>query len=331
VDKTASKDDLPEISVVVPLYNEEDCVAELASQLRAALRKTGRAYEIIFVDDGSKDRTLERARQAQAGETDLRIVQLQGNFGQTAGLAAGFDHARGEIVIAMDGDLQHDPAEIPNFLEKIDEGFDVVSGWREKRVDNLFLRRIPSRIANWMMRKLSGLNIHDFGTTYKAYRTNVLRSMIIYGQLHRFLPVLAHRYGASICEIPIKNIVRPKGLSKYGLAKRAVTVFFDLIRLNFITFFFSRPLQVFGLLGLLISLTGAGLFTWLVLEKLLYARGLMVYRPPMFIISIFSMLAGLQIFTFGLLAEMIVRLFYSHRENKIYRVRRVWEAPSPRQ
>ena len=330
MDQSSSQNAHPEISVVVPLFNEEDCVTELAARLRAALRQTGRPYEIIFVDDGSQDQTFERARQAQAGETDLCIVQLQGNFGQTAGLAAGFDHARGDIVIAMDGDLQHDPAEIPRFLEKMDEGYDVVSGWREKRVDNLLIRRLPSLAANWMMRAMSGIPIHDFGTTYKAYRTNVLRSMIIYGQLHRFLPVLAHRAGARICEIPIKNIVRPQGLSKYGLVKRALTVFFDLIGLNFISFFFSRPLQVFGLIGLLIALMGAGVFSWLVFERQFHGHPLMEYRPPLFIISIFSMLAGLQIFTFGLLAEMIVRLFYSHRENKIYRVRRVWEPPSPR-
>jgi glycosyltransferase involved in cell wall biosynthesis len=330
VEKTPTEQNGPEISVVVPLYNEEDCMAELTLRLRETLRQTGRRYEIVFVDDGSTDRTLERARQAQANERDLRVVQLQGNFGQTAALVAGFDHARGEIVITMDGDLQHDPAEIPKFLEKIDEGYDIVSGWRKQRVDNLLMRRIPSRIANWAMSRLSGINIHDFGTTFKAYRANILRSMVIYGQMHRFLPVLARKAGASICEIPIKNVVRPKGISKYGLTRRTLTVFFDLIRLKFLISFFARPLQVFGTVGLLTMLAGGGIFTWLVFEKIFYARGLMIYRPPMFIISIFSILAGLQIFTFGLLGEMIVRLFYSHRENKIYRVRRVWDVPGSR-
>lgn len=327
VDVSPAEQSGPEISVVVPLYNEEECVTELVARLRQALRGTGRSYEIVLVDDGSTDRTLELARQAQANESDLCIVQLQGNFGQTAGLVAGFDHARGEIIIAMDGDLQHDPAEIPKFLEKIDEGYDVVGGWRKQRMDNLLLRRIPSRVANWLMRKLSGVGIHDFGTTFKAYRANVVHSMVIYGQLHRFLPVLAHEAGARICEIPISNIVRPKGTSKYGLGKRTLTVFFDLIRLKFLISFFGRPLQVFGTIGLLTLLTGAGIFSWLLFMRFYYNLSLTRHFTPLLIISIFAIVAGLQIFSLGLLGEMVVRLFYSHRQNKIYRVRRVWNPP----
>jgi glycosyltransferase involved in cell wall biosynthesis len=317
----------PEISVVVPLYNEEDNVAALAIRLREALRSTARSYEIIFVDDGSADRTLELARQAQTGESDLRIVQLQGNFGQTAALAAGFDHARGEIVIAMDGDLQDDPAEIPRFLEKMNEGYDVVSGWRQERSENVVLRLLPSRAANWMMRVLSGLPVRDFGGTFKAYRANLLRSMIVYGQLHRFMPVLAHEAGAKMCEIPIAFPARAKGKSKYGFGRRTLTVFFDLIRLKFLISFFARPLQVFGVIGLATLLCGGVIFAWLIYERLFHGLSLTTTHGPLFIVSIFAMLAGLQIFTFGLLGEMIVRLFYSHRNNKIYRVRRVWETP----
>ncbi|KPL08726.1 glycosyl transferase [candidate division BRC1 bacterium SM23_51] len=327
-DQAASEETRPEISVVVPLYNEEASVIELVAQLRKTLRLIGRDYEIVLVDDGSTDRTLERARQTQAGESDLRIVELQGNFGQTAALVAGFDHARGEIVISMDGDLQHNPAEIPRFLEKIDEGYDVVSGWRKQRVDSLLLRRVPSRAANWLMAKLSGIDLHDFGTTFKAYRANVLRSLVIYGQLHRFLPVLAGRAGARICEIPISNAVRPNDRSKYGLG-RTFTVFFDLIRLKFLTSFFAHPLQVFGTLGLLIMLAGGAIFTWLVCMRLFYGLGLMTYRAPMFIVSVFAIVAGLQIFTLGLLGEMLVRLYYSNRRNLLYTVRRVWKAPPP--
>jgi len=331
VEASPAEQSAREISVVVPFYNEEDCITELAGRLRKALRGTGRSYEIIFVDDGSTDRTLELARQAQTGESDLRVVQLQGRFGQMAALVAGFDQARGEIVIAMDGDLQHDPAEIPKFLAKMDEGYDLVSGWRQERTENVVLRLLPSRAANWMMRKLSGVPVRDFGSTFKAYRANLLRSMIVYGQLHRFMPVLAHEAGAKMCEIPIAFPARSKGKSKYGFGRRTLTVFFDLIRLKFLVSFFARPLQVFGLMGLLLLLCGGGIFAWLVYERLFRGLSLTTTHGPLFIVSIFAMLAGLQIFTFGLLGEMIVRLFYSHRNNKIYRVRRVWEISRPRE
>jgi len=325
VDNQVAQEWRPEVSVVVPVYNEEDSVEELLNCLSETLRATRRRYEIVLVDDGSSDHTLELAEQWQAKEPDLRILQLQGNFGQTAALVAGFDHVQGEIVIAMDGDLQHDPAEIPNFLEKIDQGYDVVSGWRKQRVDNLLLRRIPSRVANWIMAKLSGIDIHDFGTTFKAYRANVLRSMVIYGQMHRFLPALAQKVGARICEIPIKNIVRPKGASKYGLTRRTLTVFFDLIRLKFLTSFFARPLQVFGTIGILALVTGGGVFAWLLFMKFAYNVSLTRQYTPLLIISIFAIMAGLQLFSLGLVGEMVARLFYANRENKIYRVRRVLE------
>jgi glycosyltransferase involved in cell wall biosynthesis len=195
-------------SIVVPFHNEQDSVTELYDRLKAVMEVTGEPFELVFVDDGSSDRTFPLLQQIAHVDSRVTVIKLRRNFGQTSALAAGFDHARGDYVIAMDGDLQHDPADIPNFMEKIEEGYDIVSGWRKVRIDNLWMRRIPSRAANWLMAKLSGVEIHDFGTTFKAYRREILTQVPLYGELHRFIPALASWYGASICEIPIKNINR---------------------------------------------------------------------------------------------------------------------------
>ena len=193
-------------SIVVPLHNEQENVTDLYARLKSVMEASGETFEMVLVDDGSVDGTFTLLREIAAVDSRVTVVKLRRNFGQTAGLAAGFDHARGEYIIAMDGDLQHDPADIPLFLEKIAEGYDIVSGWRKNRVDNFWLRRIPSRCANWLMAKLSGVDIHDFGTTFKAYRREILGQVPLYGELHRFIPALASWYGASIIEVPIKNI-----------------------------------------------------------------------------------------------------------------------------
>ena len=196
---------MPRYSIVVPLHNEQENVTDLYDRLKAVMEANGETFELVLVDDGSSDRTFHLLREIAAVDSRVTVVRLRRNFGQTAGLAAGFDHARGEYVIAMDGDLQHDPADIPLFLEKIAEGYDIVSGWRKNRVDNFWLRRIPSRCANWLMAKFSGVDIHDFGTTFKAYRREILEQVPLYGELHRFIPALASWHGATICEIPISQ------------------------------------------------------------------------------------------------------------------------------
>ncbi|MGZ4846107.1 MAG: glycosyltransferase family 2 protein, partial [Candidatus Angelobacter sp.] len=222
---------MPKYSIVVPFHNEQESVTALYDRLKAVMEATGDTFELVFVDDGSLDRTYKLLREIVTIDSRVVVVKLRRNFGQTSALAAGFAHAQGEFVIAMDGDLQHDPDDIPKFLEMLEQGYDLVSGWRKERVDNFVMRRIPSRIANWAMSKLSGVQIHDFGTTYKAYRREIIQQLPLYGELHRFIPALASWYGASICEIPIKNIVRPKGNSHYGIS-RTFRVFFDLITIR---------------------------------------------------------------------------------------------------
>ena len=257
---------MPRYSIVVPLHNEQENVTDLYDRLKAVMEANGETFELVLVDDGSSDRTFHLLREIAAVDSRVTVVRLRRNFGQTAGLAAGFDHARGEYVIAMDGDLQHDPADIPLFLEKIAEGYDIVSGWRKNRVDNFWLRRIPSRCANWLMAKFSGVDIHDFGTTFKAYRREILEQVPLYGELHRFIPALASWHGATICEIPISNINRLKGASHYGIS-RTFRVFFDLLTIRFLLRYLSRPLHFFGTVGMMSILSGSGIAAWLVIHR----------------------------------------------------------------
>jgi len=248
---------VPKYSIVVPLHNEQENVTDLYDRLKAVMEAHGESFEIVLVDDGSSDQTFAMLREIAAVDSRVTVVKLRRNFGQTAGLAAGFDHARGEYIIAMDGDLQHDPNDIPIFLEKIAAGYDIVSGWRKVRVDNFWLRRIPSRIANWMMAKISGVDIHDFGTTFKAYRRDILEQVPLYGELHRFIPALASWHGATICEVPIRNVNRERGVSHYGIT-RTFRVFFDLLTIRFLLKYLSRPLHFFGTIGMLSITSGSG-------------------------------------------------------------------------
>ena len=241
----------------MPFHNEEENVTILYARLKQVMEQVGDSFELVFVDDGSTDRTYKLLEEIAAVNSRVLIVKLRRNFGQTSALAAGFDHSSGEFVLAMDGDLQHDPNDIPAFLEKLDEGYDVVSGWRTVRIDNFFLRRIPSACANWIMARLSGVPIHDFGTTFKAYRREVIQNIPLYGEMHRFIPALASWYGASICEIPIRNVNRERGKSHYGLG-RTFRVIFDLMTIRFLLRYMSRPLHFFGGFGILGMFTGSG-------------------------------------------------------------------------
>ncbi len=255
-------------SIVVPFHNEEENVTELYDRLKVVMEATNESFELVFVDDGSDDNTFWMLQQIASVDRRVVVVKLRRNFGQTSALAAGFDHAEGEYVIAMDGDLQHDPYDIPVFLQKLREGYDIVSGWRKQRIDNFVMRRIPSRIANWLMAKLSGVELHDFGTTFKAYRREVVQEVPLYGELHRFIPALASAYGATICEVPIRNVNRERGESHYGIS-RTFRVVFDLITIRFLLKYMSRPLHFFGGIGALAMMSGGGVGLWLAIRKIL--------------------------------------------------------------
>jgi glycosyltransferase involved in cell wall biosynthesis len=309
----------PKYSVVIPHHNEEENLSDLYAGLKAVMETSGEPFELVMVDDGSADHTFQLLREIAAIDSRVTVVRLRRNFGQTSALAAGFDHARGEYVIAMDGDLQHDPADIPLFLEKIAEGYDIVSGWRKARVDNFWLRRIPSRCANWLMAKLSGVDIHDFGTTFKAYRRELLGQVPLYGELHRFIPALASWHGATICEVPISNVNRAHGTSHYGIS-RTFRVFFDLITIRFLLRYLSRPLHFFGTLGMLSILAGSSVAAWLVAQKLLHSHDVMTTHAPLMIFGAVLLLAGFNLLAIGLLGEMQVRYYHQPARRAPYSV-----------
>src|ERR1700760_3239449 len=247
------------LSLVVPIHNEEHSILPLYDRLTAVLFRIGRSYEIIFIDDASTDRSYELLANLVQTDHRLKVIRLRRNFGQTAALSAGFHESKGRVIIAMDGDLQHAPEDIPALLRKIDEGYDIASGWRKNRVDNAIFRKIPSRIANWLMAKASGVELRDFGTTFKAYRSEVLKDVNLYGELHRFIPALAMLYGARIAEVPIKNLPRGSGGSHYGLS-RTFRVAIDILTIKFLLKYFTRPMHFFGTLGLLGVVAGGGDF-----------------------------------------------------------------------
>lgn len=320
--KTYNEASVLKYSIVVPFHNEQENVTELYDRLRAVMEAVGEPFELVFVDDGSLDNTFKTLREIAAVDSRVVVVKLRRNFGQTSALAAGFDHATGEYVIAMDGDLQHDPNDIPQFLEKLAEGYDIVSGWRKVRIDNLWMRRIPSRCANWLMAKLSGVDIHDFGTTFKAYRREVVTRVPLYGELHRFIPALASWHGATICEIPIKNINRERGVSHYGIS-RTFRVFFDLLTIRFLLKYLSRPLHFFGTVGMALVLTGFGAGGWLLIEKFVRGVSVMQAHGPLLIFAAVAILAGVQLVALGLLGEMQVHRYYEPERQRPYSVDRV--------
>jgi glycosyltransferase involved in cell wall biosynthesis len=316
-------------SIVVPFHNEEENVTVLYARLKQVMEQVGESFELVLVEDGSNDRTYKLLEEIAAVDSRVLVVKLRRNFGQTSALAAGFDHATGEFILAMDGDLQHDPNDIPSFLEKLEEGYDVVSGWRKERVDSFLMRRIPSRCANWLMAWLSGVDIHDFGTTFKAYRREVIQNIPLYGEMHRFIPALASWYGASICEIPIKYVNRERGKSHYGIG-RTFSVFFDLLTIRFLLRYMSRPLHFFGGFGALGILAGSTISAVLLGMKLLNPRqSLMELHGPMFVIGAVLIVAGIQMLAIGLLGELQVRHFHASQQHAPYAIDRIVRLDSP--
>jgi glycosyltransferase involved in cell wall biosynthesis len=312
---------VPKYSIVVPFHNEEENVTKLYDRVKDVMEQVNSSFEMVLVDDGSRDRTYRLLEEIAAVDSRVLLVKLRRNFGQTSALAAGFDHSSGEYVLAMDGDLQHDPAEIPLFLAKLEEGYDVVSGWRANRGDGA-LRRIPSGVANWMMARLSGVDIHDFGTTFKAYRREVIQNIPLYGEMHRFIPALASWYGASICEIAITNPPRESGQSHYGLS-RTFRVFFDLLTIRFLLKYMTRPLHFFGSVGAMGVLSGGAIAIWLLVHKLLTGHDVAGEHGPWFLIAAVLILAGIQLVGVGLLGELQVRHFFTQTQNSPYAVDRI--------
>ncbi len=315
------------LSIVIPVHNEEPSILPLYDSLTKVLEGLERPYEIIFVDDASTDRSFELLANLVETDARLKVVRLRRNFGQTAALAAGFHEARGEVVVSMDGDLQHDPEDLPALLAKIDEGFDIASGWRKNRVDNALTRKLPSRIANWIMAKVSGVDLHDFGTTFKAYRAEVLKDIHLYGELHRFIPALASFYGARIAEVPIRNTVRPAGGSHYGLG-RTFHVLYDILTVKFLLSYLTRPMYFFGKFGLAGTAAGGGILAYLAVIKIL-GREILIEHGPLLLAGTILLLAGLMMFTTGLMGEVLMRTYFESQGRTIYAVREVLSRRQP--
>lgn len=315
------------LSVVIPLFNEEGNIEPLYSRLKEALEGFGVDYEIIMVDDGSTDGSFKILKGLQAKDPLLRVVRLRRNFGQTAAFAAGFDYARGEVIVTLDADLQNDPADIPALLAKIEEGYDVVSGWRVERKDPFLSRRLPSIVANFLISQVIGVRLHDYGCSLKAYRREVIENIDLYGELHRFIPALASWMGISLAEVPVSHQERRFGRSKYGFS-RTIKVLLDLLTVRFLLSYSTRPIHIFGSLGLLAFLVGILLGGYLTYIKFAYHQD--IGGRPLLLLAILLMVVGIQTVTMGLLGELIVRTYHEAQDKPIYAVREVLGEPKER-
>ena len=306
-----------DLSVVVPLYNEEESLPYLVEQLTDALRPSGERFELVLVNDGSSDRTAEVLEQLSHKVPELVAVLLRKNYGQTAAMAAGFDVAQGDVIVSLDGDLQNDPADIPMLLAKLREGYDLVSGWRHQRQDAALQRKLPSRIANRLIGRVTGVKLHDYGCSLKAYRREVLSDMRLYGELHRFLPALAFIEGARITEVKVNHRARQFGSSKYGI-DRTFRVLMDLLTVWFMKRFLTRPMYVFGFGGLIAMLGSLLACSYLLVVKLM---GGDIGNRPLLTLAVVLGLAGIQLFCFGLLGELLIRTYHESQGRPIYRIR----------
>ncbi|NJO10490.1 MAG: glycosyltransferase [Leptolyngbyaceae cyanobacterium SL_1_1] len=307
------------VSVVIPIYNEVESLPLLVATIEQAMQGI-EVYEVICVDDGSSDGSADWLRQYARDRANFKAILLRRNYGQTAAMAAGFNHAQGEYIITLDGDLQNDPTDIPRLLSKLEAGYDLVSGWRQQRQDHQLTRLLPSKVANWLISCVTGVELHDYGCSLKAYRAEILRDMHLYGELHRFLPALAFIEGARITEIAVNHHPRRFGKSKYGLG-RTLRVVMDLLTIYFMKRFLTRPMHVFGSFGLVSMLVGLVISFHLAWVKLVGSQDI-GDRPLMFL-AIVLFLTGIQLFSFGLLAELVMRTYHESQQRPIYRVREV--------
>jgi glycosyltransferase involved in cell wall biosynthesis len=309
----------PSLSIVIPLYNEAENLDPLTARVFEAIKRFQLSAEVLYVDDGSHDGSEDIFRRLCAVHPELRVVRLRRNFGQTAAMAAGFDHARGAVIVVLDGDLQNDPEDIPRLVAKLDEGYDVVSGWRRDRQDH-WTRVLPSRFANWLIGRVTGVVLHDYGCSLKAYRSDVIQHIPLYGDLHRFIPALASIYGAKIGELPVRHHRRALGKSKYTLA-RTFRVIMDLVIVTFLQSYAQRPMHAFGWTGVVMMALGFGIDGYLALQKLFF--GSQLANRPLLLFGTLLMLAGLQIASLGILAELQIRTYHESQGKPIYTVREI--------
>ena len=323
VTHTAPPAETPKISIVIPLYNEEESIPHLVEALDAAIANYGQPAEVIIVDDGSRDNSFKLLKEYAARDPRFTIIRFRRNFGQTAAFAAGFAQARGEVVITMDADLQNDPMDIPLLMARVDEGYDIVSGWRKDRQDRWLDRKLPSMMANRLISNVTDVKLHDYGCSLKAYRTEVLRHVHLYGELHRFIPALASQVGATVTEVPVNHRSRQYGSSKYGIS-RTVRVMLDLINVWFLGTYSTRPIHVFGTLGL--SSMAFGVLIGLYLSFIKIFLGESIGNRPLLLLAVLLVVIGVQLVTMGLLGEMITRTYYESQNKPIYVVREVLPA-----
>jgi len=307
------------LSVVIPIYNEEENIQLLHAKLKEALVILNNEYEILFVDDGSTDRTLSILEEIQAGDKHVIVLSLRRNFGQTAAFAAGFDFARGDVIVTMDGDLQNDPADIPKLLERIKD-HDLVSGWRKKRKDPFFTRRLPSIMANWLISKVTGVKLHDYGCSLKAYRRDVIKNLKLYGEMHRFIPAVASWYGVRIAEVETVHHPRMHGKSKYGIS-RTLKVVLDLITVKFLQSFSTKPIQFFGPVGVFSGFLGFLISLYLTFDKIFFSRD--IGGRPLLLLGALLIIVGIQLIGMGLLGEMLVRVYHESQRKPIYVIKKI--------
>lgn len=307
-----------DLSIVVPIYNEEESIPELISEVRDALKDTGLEYELICVDDGSTDGSVKLLTEISKDEPTLRVCELRRNFGQTAAMQAGFDASQGKVIVSLDADLQNDPRDIPAMLAKLDEGYDMVAGWRAGRKDTFLNRRLPSIIANWIIGRTTNVRLHDYGCTLKATRRELMQQIDLYGEMHRFIPAIASHAGARICEVKVNHRARRYGTSKYGIG-RTLRVILDLITVLFLQRYLARPMQVFGLWGLVLSFFGFAICSYLTFFRVFYSSPLA--DRPLLIMGVLMLLAGIQLVSLGLVADLLTRTYHEAQQRRPYFVR----------
>jgi glycosyltransferase involved in cell wall biosynthesis len=313
-----------ELTVVIPIHNEAASIEELHRELTEILGRWGRPYEIIMVDDGSRDRSFETLARLQEHSPHLRVIRFRRNFGQTAAFAAGFDHARGRLIVTSDGDLQNDPRDIPGMIDMLDSGYDIICGWRKDRKDAFFSRRLPSILANRLISLVTGVHLHDYGCSLKVFRAEVVKSLKIYGEMHRFLPAIASEQGVSIGEVVVNHRARQHGQSKYGIS-RTIRVLLDLMTVKFLLSYATRPLQIFGLVGVGMGSVGFVITSWLVIERLMGVTSLS--NRPLLQLGTMLIVTGVQLVTLGLLAELQARTYHESQNKPIYVIRDIRQAP----